>query len=214
MQSSISPASAASCGVSAWLNTGRTSVPGWAARRGSRYPCFISVIISSFCMIQSALCFAFSSNASVPLSRCSRLSSYIFRPYRFIRSTASSSLRQQSSARFPRDVRPLRHKIISVLSGITGSPALGTFKGRRLEPSASTSTTSAARRQVSTAAARVSLPVGSRRPHTTTPWVSTRARSFSPSVSHVRGRRGWGLMWVVVVTITVRPAARASRARA
>ena len=164
-------------------------------------------------MIQSALCFAFSSNASVPLPRCSRLSSYIFRPYRFIRSTASSSLRQQSSAHFPRDVRPLRHKIISVLSGITGSPALGTFKGRRLEPSASTSTKSA-REQASlynSQPVNVIFPFSAGLPATARP---RRSRTFlisSALPSNTPNAPGRAI-WVVVTTRTLSPRPTASQA--
>ena len=121
---------------------------------------------------------------------------------------------QTASTACPTASRPATATTASAQRGITGSCSAGAFRGSILAPSASTSTTSAARRQVSTAAARASLPVGSIRPHSTTPCASTRARSFSPSVSPVRGRRGWGLMWVVVVTMAVRPAARASRARA
>ena len=120
---------------------------------------------------------------------------------------------QMSPTVRPRQSMPARASTAAAWGGITGSWSAGAFRGRTRAPSASESTISAAAAQAATSPP-VILSFRSRAPTVMIPCCSSSARRAAGSFSSVINRPGWGRMWVVVVTMTVFPASRASRARA
>ena len=107
--------------------------------------------------------------------------------------------------------RPLRRQHrLPRLMGLGGSWSAWAFSGRRREPSASTSTKSAACCQPSNAGA-VSFPSGVRLPTQATPPAASAAASSSGVWT--KGYWGGRMMWVVVASSTV-PQGRSSSASA
>ena len=100
----------------------------------------------------------------------------------------------------PKAVAPSTQTVRVRSGGSTGSHVSWALAGSRLEPSASTSTKSAACCQPSNAGA-VSFPSGVRLPAQATP----SAASAAASSSGVWAKGYWGgrMMWVVVASSTV-----------